>query len=112
MLPESKNQYMFLIKIITPPAELKLKSKSVIKIDNFNYLRLDGTWSLDGSQTLGASYRKFLVKQRSRIQFNTPTGRIGSINRVVTHNDWCLDGTYLLDGTKELDAYRFEEEIV
>ena len=42
----------------------------------------------------------------------TPTGRVGSINRVITHNDWCLDGTYLLDGTKEMDAYRFEEEIV
>lgn len=105
-------RYLFLIKIITPPAELKLKSKSVIKIDNYNYLRLDGTWSLDGSQTLDASYRKFLVKQRSRIQFTTPTGRVGSINRVITHNDWCLDGTYLLDGTKEMDAYRFEEEIV
>lgn len=105
-------RYLFLIKIITPTAELKLKSKSVIKIDNYNYLRLDGTWSLDGSQTLDASYRKFLVKQRSRIQFTTSTGRVGSINRVVTHNDWCLDGTYLLDGTKEMDAYRFEEEIV
>ena len=25
--------------------------------------------------------------KRARIQFTTPTGRVGSINRVVTHND-------------------------
>lgn len=104
--------YLFLIRIINAASELKVKNRSVLKIDNFNYLRLDGTWALDGSQTLDASYRKFGVRQESKIQFNTSAGDVGIIKRVITHNDWCLDGTYLLDGTKEMDAYRFEEEIV
>lgn len=97
-------QYFIIIK--NDAEKLTLKHKSGMLFSYYDYLRLDGTWKLDGTQLLNSTIRKFKVSSNSQVELPGSWEEIKKITYVVQHNFWTLDGTYKLDGEKLLDAYK------
>lgn len=85
---------------------------TVLVIVNYNYLMLDGSWNLDGAQILSGVIRNFKVSVESNIQMLGVDEKLTNLKHIVEHNYWTLNGQVLLDGNRNLDAYRYEEEIL
>lgn len=85
---------------------------TVLVIVNYNYLMLDGSWNLDGAQILSGVIRNFKVSVESNIQMLGVDEKLTNLKHIIEHNYWTLNGQVLLDGNRNLDAYRYEEEIL
>ena len=91
--------------------QLSMKYRTVLVIINYNYLMLDGSWNLDGTQVLNGVIRAFKVCSESKLQMEGNQEKLVNLKHVVEHNYWTLNGEVLLNGNRNLDAYRHEEEI-
>lgn len=92
--------------------QLFARYHTVLVIVNYNYLMLDGSWNLDGAQILSGVIRNFKVSVESNIQMLGVDEKLTNLKHIVEHNYWTLNGQVLLDGNRNLDAYRYEEEIL
>lgn len=91
--------------------QIFLRYRTMIIITNYNYLMLDGTWNLEGNQLLSAIIRLFKVSSKTAPVMLGSEERLSLITHVIEHNFWTLDGAVLLDGSRMMDAYRYEEEL-
>jgi len=110
----AKDNYLFryYITINELTEQLFARYHTVLVIVNYNYLMLDGSWNLDGAQILSGVIRNFKVSVESNIQMLGVDEKLTNLKHIVEHNYWTLNGQVLLDGNRNLDAYRYEEEIL
>lgn len=109
----AKDNYLFryYITMNELTEQLFMRYRTVLVIINYNYLMLNGSWNLDGTQILNGVIRAFKVSCESKIQIKGSEEQLVNLKRVVEHNYWTLNGEVLLDGSRNLDAYKYEEEI-
>lgn len=110
----AKDNYLFryYITINELTEQLFARYHTVLVIVNYNYLMLDGSWNLDGAQILSGVIRNFKVSVESNIPMLGVDEKLTNLKHIVEHNYWTLNGQVLLDGNRNLDAYRYEEEIL
>lgn len=61
--------------------------------------------------TLGVDFRNQLEIPALKMNTQVKTGGKVSVSAILYKNYWVLDGTYLLDGSKKLNAEKIEEEL-
>ncbi len=73
----------------------------------FDYPKLDGTWSLDGSCPLNAKRTDYNIRQEYHFRIEHAKGY--KVTWHAQHNLIFLDGTWNLDGSKTMDAWQETE---
>lgn len=91
--------------------QINIRYQTMVVISNYNYRMLDGTWNLDGKVELDAVIRLFKMSASSTLTVNGNEECLNYITHVVERNFWTLNGDVLLDGSRLMSAYRFEEEL-
>lgn len=71
---------------------------------------LDGSWNLDGSIFLDAVFQKLPVRCKYYIA-EIKNSETAAASIVIKKNEWYLDGSVKLDGTKKLNAEVIKEEL-
>ena len=100
-------KYM-LSPIIEEPESIQVKEGYLIYSDYYDYLMLNGLWNLTGSKLLDAQQ----VNNGIQITYQTSiynTITCGQIIYHKEHNLFYLDGSELLNGSRNLDTYEETE---
>jgi len=71
---------------------------------------LDGSWNLDGSILLNATFQKLPTRCKYCVA-EVKNLETASAFMIVKKNEWYLDGIVKLDGTKKLNAEIIKEEL-
>ena len=94
--------------LVEPDEYVKATEDYLLNSDYFNYLKLNGLWTLSGSKLLDSQWMEYntTFNYESGV-YNTMTS--GKVTFHKEHNLFYLDGAVLLDGSRNLDAYEETE---
>jgi len=113
-MASSLPNYGFQLYSSNPSSANETVVKNTMAVNFFGNISilLDGSWMLDGTNLLSGyvGYRE-PMPMRTYLQMSVPTSQDLKAMLTTEYNLWRLDGSFRLDGTKELSAAIWEEEL-